>query len=544
MLTTLCSEDGVPHPKSAGVTPRHSGWLVRRGPGRRAGNGDLPADPNSKAPQLWHMADRDAGTRRWVTSRAALSCTGMLACLWWMAPALNTGSTEPAENAATALEGRGYAPMALPDENRPVVDLSVRLSPDLRNATGTETIVFTPDARICRVVLRLWPNAPSIAGNGSGMTLDRVTVDGVGRPVQMRSAGAEPGTAGTLAVVPLKACRAAGSHLRITARFRVRLGVGGAERVGVDPQRQVARLGSAFPLLAWVRGRGWVREPAVPGKGEELVSEEFRLDRLAVTAPAGLQVVGGGTPESVTRRGGVAVSTFHAESVRDVAFAVGSFTTATAEMAGVTVRAAVPTDAKAPAEEWLAQARTPALRMRTQFGQLPYRDVWLVVCLPKFAGIEFPTTMFFPDVEVGDFGRLVPHEWGHQYFYSLVGNDQGQDPWLDEAFATYAEAVTDSGAARYTSRSLSASVRNRVGEPMKDWQGSGMPTGSYNEGVYVAGAAALLRARQAAGAAAFDAAIKDYVARNAHSVAAPREVCAVLGRLPKALDELHAAGAV
>uniref|UniRef100_UPI0006E45E77 M1 family aminopeptidase n=1 Tax=Peterkaempfera griseoplana TaxID=66896 RepID=UPI0006E45E77 len=341
-----------------------------------------------------------------------------------------------------------------------------------------------------------------------------------------------------------RTCRPAGRRLRITARFTDRLGEGGAERLGVDPQRRVARLGSAFPLLAWVRGRGWVDEPAVAGKGEELVSEEFRLRRLAVTAPAGLRVVGGGTPGSVTRRGGVTVSTFHAASVRDVAFAVGPFTTAKAKVAGVTVRAAVPEDAQTSAEEWLAQVRAPAVRMRTQFGQLPYPDVWLVVCLPQFAGIEFPTTMFFPDVEVGDFVRLVPHEWGHQYFYSLVGNDQGRDPWLDEAFATYAEAVTDAGAARYTSRVLSAAVRNRVGEPMRDWWRSGAPKGSYNDGVYVAGAAALLRARQAAGAAAFDAAIRDYVARNAHSVAAPEDVRAALRNLPQALTVLRAAGAL
>ena len=33
--------------------------------------------------------------------------------------------------------------------------------------------------------------------------------------------------------------------------------------------------------------------------------------------------------------------------------------------------------------------------------------------------------------------RLLLHEIVHQWFYSLVGNDQIDDPWLDEAFATY-----------------------------------------------------------------------------------------------------------
>jgi aminopeptidase N len=36
---------------------------------------------------------------------------------------------------------------------------------------------------------------------------------------------------------------------------------------------------------------------------------------------------------------------------------------------------------------------------------------------------------------------LVAHEVAHQWWYGLVGNDQAGEPWLDEAFATYSEAL-------------------------------------------------------------------------------------------------------
>ena len=34
---------------------------------------------------------------------------------------------------------------------------------------------------------------------------------------------------------------------------------------------------------------------------------------------------------------------------------------------------------------------------------------------------------------------VVTHELGHEWWYALISNDQAEAPWLDEAFASYAE---------------------------------------------------------------------------------------------------------
>lgn len=39
------------------------------------------------------------------------------------------------------------------------------------------------------------------------------------------------------------------------------------------------------------------------------------------------------------------------------------------------------------------------------------------------------------------FELLTVHETSHQWFYGLVHNDQANEPWLDEAFATYSEVL-------------------------------------------------------------------------------------------------------
>ena len=62
--------------------------------------------------------------------------------------------------------------------------------------------------------------------------------------------------------------------------------------------------------------------------------------------------------------------------------------------------------------------------------------------------------------------------------------------------------------------------------------------------VYGKGGAALLAAREAAGAEAFDAAIRCYVDANAWTIATPADVGAALADLPAAVAVLARAGAL
>jgi aminopeptidase N len=62
--------------------------------------------------------------------------------------------------------------------------------------------------------------------------------------------------------------------------------------------------------------------------------------------------------------------------------------------------------------------------------------------------------------------------------------------------------------------------------------------------VYVQGAAMLLEARAAVGAAAFDEALRCHVRRNAHRVTTPQDVAASLRHLPAAVRVLQQYGAL
>ncbi|MEM6285419.1 MAG: M1 family aminopeptidase, partial [Chloroflexota bacterium] len=62
----------------------------------------------------------------------------------------------------------------------------------------------------------------------------------------------------------------------------------------------------------------------------------------------------------------------------------------------------------------------------------------------EFSGFGFVSTDWFVSYEGSPQSYLMlitVHEVAHQWWYDLVGNDQAQSPWLDEALATYSEYI-------------------------------------------------------------------------------------------------------
>jgi aminopeptidase N len=108
---------------------------------------------------------------------------------------------------------------------------------------------------------------------------------------------------------------------------------------------------------------------------------------------------------------------------------------------------------------------------------------------------------------------VTSHEVGHQWFYGLVGNDQGRDPWLDEGLATWAEARFERRLEQLEAQPIPPAARNRVGEPMSYWADR---RHIYTEGVYVQGAQALAALGDPA---LVDCALRVFVAVNAYRIA-------------------------
>ncbi len=430
---------------------------------------------------------------------------------------------------------------AQPWPDRPVVDLRFEVAADLGSAVGREVVEFTPDLDICELVFRSWPNKPATSRAGSSLTVSDVQVDGRATTFQDVAAGAPEGApAGTLVEVPLADCVAAGETVTVELAFDLVLGEEVNERVGTSSDAEVAWFATAFPLLAWERERGWERAPAVAVAGESAVSEDFLLDSLEVVAPSGLEVLGTGELTG-TEDGpdGTTVHRFTAPAVRDVAVAVGDLDVAERTIDGVRVHVGLDREVgQADTDAWLDRIAESTGDLVDLLGPFPYDDLWVVVLSSQTSGIEFPGAIQFGDVDPDDRRGLVTHELAHMWFYGLVGNDQGEHPWLDESFATFAQAVADDDESPVTYRA--AGDPQPVGAPMTYWaDGFSSPSSVYFNTVYTRGGAALVEARDQVGSEAFDAALADYIATNAYTVATPDDVEEAFAGLPEVLAILR-----
>jgi len=441
-------------------------------------------------------------------------------------------AADPAPSAAapsSAATGSCPAERAAPDPDRPVVDLEFSLADDLRTVTGTETVVFTPDAATGELVFRLVPNGPDATALGNQLTVTAVRGDGVARGGYEGAGAAAPGG---LYVVTLDEPLDAGESTEVQLDFTLRLGGGGFERLGTA--EGVSWFASGAPLLAWEPGAGWARDPFVALTGETATSPVSDTT-ISVEAPAGLTVLMTGDQDEPTPvRDGRRTWTSHEPVARDVSVAVGSFTTAETDVDGVRVTTGVLRGSgRDPAR--LARETAEAIEQLTaRFGDFPYATL-TVPWLPDFGGgIEYPSSILMAT----DSRVVLVHEVAHMWFYGMVGDSQFRDPWLDEAFASYAESVAGEPPAAQVARLLA--LDGDVGGSMASFPDDR----SYVAAVYGKGGAMLLTARRQAGAEPFDAALRCYVDAQAWDIATPADVAAALADLPAALTVLEQAGAL
>jgi hypothetical protein len=398
-----------------------------------------------------------------------------------------------------------------PPPDRPRYVLHVRVHPGERVVDGDLRVRFTASRPTDRLVFRLWANGPRSRSEGASLAVRDVAVNGR----RARTQTPDP----TTLVVPLG--RRLGKGDSVTASLRWALGVPGPVFDRIANVDGTLRLGSFFPLLAWDPQHGWATDPPSRLPGETSTSPTADFD-VSVRLPSGLRAVGSGVETTPGR--------WRATAVRDFALAVGRFAVATGTAQGVRIAVAAPRGLRRVLPTYLAAARTSLADLAQRYGRYPW-PTFSVAVMPDdgFTGIEYPTLVFvgraFPQF-------LVAHETAHQWFYSLVGNNQARDPWLDEGLASWAQG---SIGFPYPRRPF---ARGRLGEPMAYWDGH---AGDYASEVYAQGVAAL---RALGDRARVDCALRTYVRREAYAIARPTDLIAALRtQFPDAAAVLRRYGA-
>jgi aminopeptidase N len=125
---------------------------------------------------------------------------------------------------------------------------------------------------------------------------------------------------------------------------------------------------------------------------------------------------------------------------------------------------------------------------------------------------------------------IAAHETAHQWWYSLVGNDQALEPWLDEALCTYSERLY---FENLYPEALDWWWTYRVNyyEP-RGWVDGSIynPEGyrAYRDAIYLNGAVFLEELREIIGEQTFLSFLQDYAIQNTHSIASADDFFAIL----------------
>ena len=391
---------------------------------------------------------------------------------------------------------------ASPRPDRPRYDLTVDVSPAANVVSGHVAVRFSPDMGTDRLVFRLWPNSPRTARAGARLSAGAVRVGGRPVPASLESPTTLVARPGTLA-----------ANRPVDVALDWHLTLPGPAEDRVSRRGEAIRLGSFFPILAWEPGVGWATEAPTSGFAEASTAPAADFN-ATVTVPPGLDVLATGTPHGGGR--------WTASAVPDFAVSVGRFSAVSATvnvpqpvLVTVGVHAGLP---DAPSR-YLSRVTRALEDLSRRYGSYPWPSFSVAITPDLDGGIEYPMHVLQGP---GTDDRTTAHEVAHMWFYGLVGNDQGRDPWLDEGLATWAEARVEGTLASYLSRPVPAAGRGRAGEPMAFWEGR---QGAYYRSVYVQPVQALA----ALGPAELvDCALRLYVAHTAYRIARPRDLVEAL----------------
>jgi aminopeptidase N len=399
-----------------------------------------------------------------------------------------------------------------------VYHIDLRISDDYAVLQGTQQVRFTNQETqpLDEVYFRLFANAI-----GGKATVSDVKVDGQGVEPVYESQN-------TAVRVPLAAPLPPGQQIVIQMGFKVQVPkeLGGSYGL-LSYLDGVLALDSFYPSIPAYDDKGWYAAPPPPNADLTYADASFYLVR--VTAPAKLKLATSGIEIHREAQGNRQVITFAAGPARDFYIAASETYVVLSETLGETrVNSYASAERAEAAKQALRNAVAALKTFSARFGAYPYTEFDVAAISMLALGIEYPgiTGITLKAYDPGNtisglpapaiLESTVAHEVGHQWFYSTVGNDQVNEPWLDEAVTQYVTGLYyedmygQAGAQSYRASWESRWARvNRANIPI------GLPVAGYTENeyspiVYGRGPIVLMGMAQKIGQETFDAFLREY----------------------------------
>jgi hypothetical protein len=422
--------------------------------------------------------------------------------------------------------------------NASVYHLEFNIAEDLYHVTGKEEVKYTnaETVPLNEMELRLFPNIL-----GGEMTVTNVNVDG--KPVTPKY-----GLENSLLIVPFAKPLEPNQSIILSIDFAVTVPQSVELNYGVLAYfDKVLALAHAYPMICVYDDEGWNAE--IPPQSGDVTYADESFYLVKITAPKGLTLVTTGQKINSGEVGQLQTLNIASGPARDFYLVASpNYAEVSQTFGEVTIHSYAPEKVKKGAQMALDVASRAIKDYGARYAPFPYTEFDIVSTPTLALGIEYPgmiaITARIYDVDSDYRGTPTPiymestvaHETGHQWFYSLVGDDQLDDPWLDESltqFATlqyYTDEYGESGA-----RGFQDSLEDRWAQVINKKIPIGLPVAKYTAReygaiVYGRGPLFFVALKDEIGIEAFDALMKDYTQTLSWKISTPQTLQALAER--------------
>ena len=432
-------------------------------------------------------------------------------------------------------------------------DIQVILNPgSAPTLAGTERVVYTNNETVPldNLAFRLYPNLPEFGGS---MDVWDVTVDG---------GSMEPvfGAGRSALYVPLRPALKTGAAVVVTLQFSATLPTDTESGYAVFTNvGGVYAMAGFYPTIPVYDSQGWSVEVS-PSYGD-VTFTDASFYRVQLTAPAGLIAVTSGEIVGTVDNGdGTRMWTAVGGPIRDFYIAMSAdYGVVSEQVDGTRINCYYLPDQKEGARLALQYASAALRLFNSKFGVYPYAELDVAPTPTSAGGIEYPGVIVVSQglyVEKGRYFELVvAHEVAHQWWYGLVGSDQLDEPWMDEALTNYCMYVYFQNTAPAADAQLirGEAFENAYRDLQEDHldRAIGGPVAGFRDQsdyvavVYGKGPLFFDAVRQRLGDDAFFAGLRTYLARYRYGIAYPEDlVVALEDASSQTIDDLYRAWVV
>jgi len=409
-----------------------------------------------------------------------------------------------------------------------IYHLDVRIAADYSSLEGQERVRYTnqEDEALDAIYFQLFPNMQ--AGESS---VKNVLVNDV---IAQQAYEDENSTLR----VPLTRPLEPGQALVIQMDFQIKIPTDVGGNYGLFGYlNNILVLDGFYPAIPVYDQAGWHKGKLPPYSDTTFQDASFYVVR--VTAPADIQLIASGRQVERSAKDGQQALTFAAGPARDFYMAGSSDFTVTSATVGQTRVSSYAFRSNMQGAQLALDTAVNALNSYSQrLGPYPYTEFDIVSTpMQGASGIEYPgitginIAMYEPDETYNGLPTevmlesTVAHETGHQWFYNVVGNNQINEPWVDESVTQYVTGLYfldqngKSGWEGYRNSWISRWERVDkaiipIGMPVASYQGK-----EYGAIVYGRGPLFIDTLAQKLGQSNFDKFLLDYYATHKWGIA-------------------------